>query len=598
MGWEAWLTALLLVGMLGALISGRFGADIVLMGVLTTLLVFGVIEPSQALAGFANEGVITIALLYVVAAGLRETGAMTMMTSALLGRPRSEFAAQARIVGPVAALSAFVNNTPIVAMFLPVLSGMSRRYSLAASRLFMPLSFAAILGGLCTLIGTSTNLVVNSLILAELDSDPTGAAGVGMERFGMFTLAPVGLPIAIAGIAYILIFGRKLLPGGGKSADVSSDPREYTVAMRVEKGAPVVGRTLEDAGLRHLPGLFLSRIERDDTPVFAVSPNEKLRENDVLVFVGVLDSVVDLQRTRGLAPVIAGERPEGIRQLNRLVEVVISRSSPLVGQSIREGGFRTHYGAVVVAVHRHGTRLRGKLGDIVLRPGDTLLIEAPSGWINLHRESSAFHLVSELPDAAAPRHERAGVAVVILAALVGAITFEILRPVVAAMAGAGAMILFRCCTGPQARSSVDWRVLIVIGAAFGVGSAMTATGLAHVIAEGALSLVASPMALLAIVYALTVMFTACITNNAAAALMFPIALEVSQTAGLPFMPFAVCIAIGASAEFMTPLGYQTNLMVMGPGGYRWLDYTRFGGPLTVMCGVLCVPLSALAFGLF
>lgn len=597
MGWEAWLTAVLLVGMLCTLISGRVGADIVLMGVLTALLLFGVLEPAQALRGFANEGVITIALLYVVTAGLKETGAMTMLTSALLGRPRSELAAQARIIGPVAGLSAFVNNTPIVAMFLPVLSGMSRRYNLAPSRLFMPLSFAAILGGLCTLIGTSTNLVVNSLILSELDRDPTTAQAVGMERFGMFTLAPVGLPIALAGLAYILLMGRRLLPAGARSDGPETDAREYTVAMRVEKGAPIVGRTLEEAGLRHLPGLFLSRIERDDAPIFAVGPEERLRENDVLVFVGVLDSVVDLQRTRGLAPVTAGDGPEGVRQLNRLVEVVISRSSPLVGQSIREGGFRTHYGAVVVAVHRHGTRLRGKLGDIVLRPGDTLLIEAPSGWINLHRDSSSFHLVSELPDAAAPRHERAWLAIVILACVVGAITFEVLAPVVAAMAGAGAMIALRCCTGPQARASVDWRVLIVIGAAFGVGSAMTQTGLAHEIAEGALSLVHAPLALLAIVYALTVLFTACITNNAAAALMFPIALQVATTAGLPFMPFAVCIAIGASAEFMTPLGYQTNLMVMGPGGYRWLDYTRFGGPLTLLCGLLCVPLSALAFGL-
>lgn len=589
LGGAGWFTMALIVTMVSLLVSGRFGADIIMLGVVVALLLFGVIEPRAAVAGFSNTGVITVALLYVVASGLKETGAMTILTSRLLGRPRGVHEAQLRLMLPAAGLSAFVNNTPIVAMFLPVLNDWCKRNRLAASMLFMPLSFAAILGGVCTLIGTSTNLVVKGLIDEQNRLNANTPGYDTLESLRMFTMTPVGLMVAFAGVVYMLIFARWLLPNRAPVLPTSENARQFTTEMRVETGAPIVGKSVEQAGLRHLPGLYLSRIERESETIIAVDPDETLQPNDILVFVGVLDSVVDLQKIKGLTPM--APRIDGVRQHHRLIEAVISPASPLVGRSIREGGFRTQYGAVVIAVNRHGERVKGKIGDIVLRPGDTLLVEAPVGWARKHRDSNAFYLVSELPEAAAPRHERAWIALGILATLVALITFEVLDTMTAAMGAAGTMVLFRCCTGPQARRSVDWQVLIVIAAAFGIGDAMRSTGLAEWVAHGALGWTHEygGLVMLAMVYLTTVLFTSLITNNAAAVLVFPIALALTRAAGVTdFTPYAICIAIAASAEFMTPIGYQTNLMVMGPGGYKWLDYTRFGAPLMLLCGFVCV----------
>ncbi|MBL0921620.1 MAG: SLC13 family permease [Phycisphaerales bacterium] len=595
MTWEAWLVGMLILGMLGALATGRFGADIVLMGVLVALLVAGVLDAKEAVSGFANPGVITVAMLYVVAAGLKETGGLSMLATPFLGRPKSDLAAQARVVFPVAVLSAFLNNTPIVAMFIPMLSEWSRRNRLALSRLLLPLSYATILGGCCTLIGTSTNLVVKSLVDDYAASHPGSPDVPQISHFSMFTIAPVGVPVALAGLAYLLLMGRRLLRSGG-GALVGERAREYDVEMIVDANSPMVGRTVEQAGLRHLPGLFLSRIERAEETIIAVGPEQTLRADDTLVFVGLMDSVKDLQKFRGLKP--SGVKKDAARPFNRMIEVVISSASPLVGQSIRGGQFRTRYGAVVIAVHRYGERLRGKIGDVVLRPGDTLLLEAPTGWSRSHRDAPDFSVVNEHSEAAAPRHERAWLSIGILLLIVLGLSFAGklgVSEMTVAMAGAAAMIAMRCCTGPQARASVDWQVLIVIGAAFGLGRAMEKTGLASMLAELTLGAVsgAGPIAMMAALYALTLVCTIFITNNAAAVLAFPIAANAAQQAGMTDLtPFAIVIALAASLEFATPLGYQTNLMVMGPGGYRFMDYVRLGGPLTILCGVVAIAVLA------
>ena len=598
MGWQAWATGALLLAMMATLYTGRFGPDIVLLGALVTMLLLGIVEPAQAVAGFSNTGVITIALLYVVAAGLKETGAMAMLAGRLLGRPKSETAARARMVLPVAGMSAFVNNTPIVAMFLPVLSGWAKRNRIAPSRLFLPLSYAAILGGVCTLIGTSTNLVVADL-LGRHNRELEAAGRMAEADFGMFTISIVGLPLALAGALYLIFASRWLLPTRDAPTEMAEGVREYTTAMQVGAGSSVIGQTIEQAGLRGLPGLFLSRIERHQEAIIAVGPAQKLEEGDVLVFVGRVESIVDLQRIRGLNAVAEGEAsPQGLRQTNRLLEVVISPSSPLVGQSIRDSGFRSRYNAVVVGVHRHGSRLRGKLGDIVLRPGDTLLIEAQVGWHEAHADTDAFYLVSEVPDSTPPRHDRAWLAILVLLGLMVTITAGWLNIMVAAMAAAGAMVILRCCTGPQARESVDWQVLITIGAAFGIGQGMQNSGLAGVIADYALgwAAAAGPVPLLAAIYIVAMVFTQVLTNNAAAILVFPIALSAVDEAGMNLLPFAIVIAVAASCEFMTPIGYQTNLMVMGPGGYRWTDYLRLGAPLQLICAVITIVVASFAYG--
>ena len=603
----------MLVLMIGTLAMGRFSADIVMMGVLLVLLVAGVLQPNEAIAGFANQGVITVAMLYIVAAAMKETGAMARITSVLLGRPRTERSAQVRLTLPVAMMSAFINNTPIVAMFLPTLAGVARRCRIAPSKLYMPLSFASILGGVCTLIGTSTNVIVAGLLNERAitsDGGPVTADNPPLS-LGMFTLAKVGLPIAIAGLAYILIFGRKWLPDRIDPIDEAEGHGQghgYHAALKVSPGSPIIGKTLEAANLRNLPGLFLARIERSDDTVIAVSPKEIIEADDVLVFVGQLDSVVELQQIKGLVPSTTDahehdevtENGSSYRPNLRIVEAVISNNSSLVGLTIRQSGIRTLYGAVVVAVRRQGQQIPGKLGEIRLRAGDTLLLEAPPGFADRFGNSGDFYLVNERFTPASLRHERAWVALAILALLVTILSFGVLQPMTAAMLAAGLMILTRCCTGPQARRGVDFSILTVIGASFGIGQAMMNTGLAENISHFMLTTFSDlgPYALLACVYLLTTVFTACMTNNAAAVLMFPIAIGLAIEGQLNPMPFVVAITVAASCEFSTPIGYQTNLMVMGPGGYKWLDYTRFGGPLTILCGVLCVVLAPLMFGGF
>jgi di/tricarboxylate transporter len=587
MEWQGWATVGVVAAAMVLMALGRVGADFVLLGALTVLLTLGVLEPAQALAGFANEGMLTVAVLFVVAAGMRDTGAMGLLAQRILGRPRSATQAQLRLMLPTAAMSAFMNNTPLVAVMLPVVDDWAKKTRIAASKLMIPLSYATILGGLCTLIGTSTNLVVNGLLVGQ-------ARRPGL---GMFDVAWVGLPCCAAGLAYILVFGRRLLPDRRPALDTRGDPRQYTVEMLVEPGSALVGQTIEGAGLRHLPGLFLVEIDRDGEVLPAVAPRERLRGNDRLVFAGVVESVVDLQKIRGLKPatnqVFKLDAPRAERCL---IEAVVSNSCPLVGRTIRESRFRTVYNAAVIAVARNGERVQKKIGDIVVQVGDTLLLEGHPSFLDQHRNSRDFFLVSRVEKSEPLRHERAWAALAILAGMVVAAAAGWLSMLNAALLAAALMVLTRCCSGTAARQSVDVEVLLVIAASFGMGQAMHVSGAAGVIATALIGTAgSSPWLALAVVYGVTMVFTELMSHNAAAVLVFPIALATAAALGVSFMPFVMAIMMAASCGFATPIGYQTNLMVYGPGGYRFGDYLRFGGPLDLLMWAVTVLVAPLVW---
>jgi di/tricarboxylate transporter len=322
---EAWV-ALGVVGLvIGLLAFTRAAADLVMAGGLALLLILRVIEPADALSGFANQGVGIIAVLFVVAAGLRETGAMTLLMQPILGRPRSVLAAHLRLLPAVSLVSAFVENTPVTAVMLPVVNDWAKRNRLSPSKLMMPLGFAVILGGLVTMLGTSVNLVVNGLVIRA-----------GLPALGVFEVTRVGLPCCAAGLVYLIVASRWLLPQRRPAAAEPEDPRNYTVEMTVEPGSPLVGRTIEQAGLRHLPGLYLMEIERAGEILAAVGSDTRLAAADRLVFVGVVESVVDLQKVRGLKPatnqVFKLDAPRAQRWL---IEAVVSNTCPLVGTTIR-----------------------------------------------------------------------------------------------------------------------------------------------------------------------------------------------------------------------------------------------------------------------
>lgn len=587
LGWQGWLAIGVTLGAFLLNAMTTLAAEVVFLGALAVLLLSGTLDPATALAGFSNPGMITVAVLYIVVAGLQQTGGLDLISRSVLGMPQGQTEALIRLIAPVLGLSAFLNNTPIVAMFIPAVSDWCRKLRISPSKLMIPLSYAAIMGGMCTLIGTSTNLVVNGLILSETD----------LPGLKMFDLVPVGVPCAIAGSLMLILAHRWLLPVRKPAITGTDDPREYTVEMVVEDHSPLAGKTVEKAGLRHLPSLFLTEIQRGEQLLTAISPQEVLRERDQLVFVGMVDSIVELNQIRGLQPatdqVFKLDSPRSERSL---IEAVVSNTCPLVGITIREGKFRSRYGAVVLAVGRNGERLPGKIGDIRLRPGDTLLLEANPSFLEERRASRDFYLVSPVPNSDPLRHDKAPVAFGILVLMVALATFSIIDMLNAAVLAAVLMVVTGCCSFQQGFRSIDWSVLLVVAAALALGKALEVTGAAEAFSLAVLGVAGTnPWVALAAIYAITSLLTEVITNNAAAAVVFPIALSLAQGLGVSFMPFAVAIMIGASASFSTPIGYQTNLMVYGPGGYKFTDFMRVGIPFNLVFWGLTVLITPRVF---
>ncbi|MBI2800920.1 MAG: anion permease [Gammaproteobacteria bacterium] len=600
LGLNAWITLGVLGLMLGLLILTSIAPDLVMMACLTLLMLCGVLAPVQALSGFANEGMATVGVLYVVVAGLRDTGVMAWIAEQLFGRPRSVAAAQWRMMIPVATISAFMNNTPLVAAMLPAVTEWGKKYQIPVSKLLMPLSFATILGGLCTLIGTSTNVIV-----AGLMKDAVKAGHID-QTMGFFTLTSVGVPCALAGMLYMVCASRWLLPVRQAALRQLDDPRAYTIEMMVAPNGGVGGKTIEQAGLRNLPGMYLADVERQGEIIAAVGPQLRLQDNDRLIFVGVVDSVVELQRLRGLIPATDQVfKLDGPRAGRSLIEAVVSDRCPLVGKSIRDGKFRTQYNAAVIAVARSGERLHQKIGDIVLQPGDTLLLEARPAFAQQQRNSRDFYLISSLEDSSPVRHDKALVALAILVGMVALATLFEQTPyfinknfgtLQAALLAAALMLITRCCTTASARRAIDWSVLVVIAATLGIGKALESTGLATAVANGLNSIVGTtPYSQLAAIYLVTMLLTELLSNSTAAVLMFPIALASAHALGVNYMPFIIAITIAASCGFATPIGYQTNLMVYGPGGYRFGDFVRFGVPLNLLVATVTLIVAPIVF---
>jgi di/tricarboxylate transporter len=427
--------------------------------------------------------------------------------------------------------------------------------------------------------------VVNGLLIKE-----TGSAGLAMLE-----IAWVGIPVMLIVFIFILLSSKWLLPERVPAISRYDDAREYTVEMLVEKGSVLSGKSIEEAGLRQLPGMFLIEIDRQGQIMPAVSSYEVLRDDDRLVFAGVIESVVDLQKTKGLMPASNQiYKLDSSRQDRVLVEAVVSDSCPLAGKSVCKGRFRNFYNAVIIAVARNGKRVQQKIGDIVLRPGDTLLLESHHSFVEQQRNSRDFFLVSEIDGTNPPQYQKAMLAISILALMILLVTTGWLSMLKASLLAAGLMILTRCTSGREARRSVDWQILIVIAASFGLGSALHNTGAAESIAISLIELAGGNEVIsLALMFAATALLSAVATNNAAAVIMFPIALTTANNLGLSLMPFVLTLMVAASASFATPIGYQTNLMVYGVGGYRFSDYLRIGIPLTVLVGlttILVVPL--------
>lgn len=572
MTWEAWLTLGVVLAAVGLLTRNAFPPALVMFGSTVALFVSGVIEGPEAFAGFSNSAPMTVAALFVVAAGVERTGALNRLVEGMLGSGTGERRTLARLVLPTAGASAFLNNTPIVAMLVPPVSRWSQRTGRSASRYLMPLSFAALLGGTITVIGTSTNIVISGL-LEQADMDP----------LGFFEITPLGLPLAVIGTVLLVALAPVLLPTRRPARNDIEDIREFVVEMRVVRGGPFDGATVEGGGLRHLAGVFLAQLERGGEPVAPVAPDTVLAGGDLLRFVGNARDVADLQGRPGLTAEAQSHAERIPAGRMAFFEAVIGESSPLAGSSLKEIGFRDRYRAAVLAIHRAGQRVDAKLGEVRLRTGDTLLLLAAPGFRSLWHGSGDFLLVSPFEEAEPmrPRKTRPalaiGIAVVVIAGSGLLPIFE------ASLLGAFAVVGFRVLTPSEAMESVDLGVIITIAASFGIGAAMFQTGLAQRVADLLVDVVGvsgGRGALIGIAVA-TMVLTGVVNNNAAAVLMFPIAIAAAASVGADPRGFAITVALMASVDFLTPIGYQTNTMVWGPGGYRFGDYARLGFPLTL-----------------
>lgn len=587
MDWQAGLSLGLTLAVLAVLMTTRLAAHIVLMCALAVLSVSGILTPVEALAGFANPGLITVAAMFAVAAGLHASGGIDLLVNRFLGKPTSVRSAMLRLFIPVLPLSAFLNNTPVVATMIPAVNAWSRKTGIAPSRLLIPLSYGAIVGGTLTMIGTSTNLVVAGQYQAL-----TGQSG-----FGVFSITLIGIPVVIVSVIFMLLVLPRVLPDRSARKPFAN-MREFTVEVAVDPYGPLVGLSVEKAGLRDLERLYLVEISRGDSVVTAAPSEETLLAGDRLVFAGETEAVTDLLRIHGLTPSV-GENTllQQDRAERRLVEVVVSQSCAAIGETVSSSRFHDRYGAVVMALARNGERIAGNLRNIIIMPGDTMLLEARPAFVTRQQYNKDFLVVNDL-DKEAPRHEKAGLAWMILLVLVGAAGLGLVSMLNAALMAVGLMLASGCMTVSQAEKSLDMPILITIGASFALGAALQKTGVAAVIAESLVALSGGrPWLLLVLIYSAVSLLTETITNNAAAVIMVPLALAITQQAGLNPEPFMFAIMIAASASFATPLGYQTNLMVYGPGGYRFSDFLRAGVPMNLIVGVTTLSVLLLIYPL-
>ncbi|MEO6445214.1 MAG: SLC13 family permease [Gemmatimonadaceae bacterium] len=585
MSLQAWLTLTIVGLMFVVMARGWASPAMSILSAVIGLLVAGVINANQAFAGFSNAAPITVAALYVLARAVEDSGALRPLVNAALGGSSNDVVRLLRLGVPAAIASAFLNNTPIVAMLIRPVLQWAERQNLSPSRYLMPLSFAVILGGVVTTIGTSTNLVVSGLL-----------ESAGQAPLGLFELSYVGLPVAIVGLVTIALTTRWLLPERTPPrSGLDADARDFVVRMVVEQGGALAGRSVEAAGLRNLEGVFLVEIERGGEPIAPVAPSTVLHDGDHLLFVGQARLILDLQNRDGID---SAERPhmkEVTRPDRHIVEAVIGRESPLLGQTPKAAGFRDRYQAAIVGIHREGHPLIAKLGQVKLRTGDTLLLLADTGFARRWRGRSDFLVITPLDGEQAEPIQKwraawVGLVVLMVVGAAGAGLVPILH---ASLVAAILVVVTRAVSTRAASEAIELDVLIVIAASFGLGAAIESSGLAATLSGGIVSVFSSygTRAVLLGVVVSTVVLTEFISNNAAAALMFPIAIASAGQVGADPRSFAIAVAIAASNSFLTPIGYQTNTMVYGPGGYRFGDYMRLGLPLTAASIAACVLLA-------
>jgi di/tricarboxylate transporter len=578
---DAIITIITILAVLVALFKEVKRPDVIFIVGLVFLMVTGVLSPNQAFSGFANPAVFTVGALFIVAAGIQRTRALGFLDKMVFNDAFSARKVLVRMMASTAGMSSFLNNTPIVAMLIPQVQQWSERTGIPASKLLIPLSYAAIVGGIVTLIGTSTNIIVSGMLEQR-----------GIEPLALFELSWIGLPAAFILVVWFATIGYRMLPARKSVAETdgnTSNGSGYQMDLKVNSDSELIGKTVEEAGLRGLQNTFLIHVHRQGRIVGPIGPHFILDGGDLLTFIGDVKAIDELSVQKSLvrgAPVLDASQPD-----LPLFEAVVAPTSMLVGKTLKEIEFRERFHAVVIGIQRQSDEIRGAIGNLPIQAGDLLLIESKEGFDErANNDKDNFYLVTQKGARQLPVDSKSRLALMLTLSMIVVATLEIIPIVTAAMITAGIMIYTGCVRKGQIMAALNFPILLVIAAAIGMGQAIETTGLA-VMAAGVINdytTFLGPIAVIAGVYILTNILTELITNNAAAVLMLPIALALGVETGITAHAMAVTVAVAASASFLTPIGYQTNLMVMGAGRYRFKDYLKAGFPVTIFMMVLTI----------
>ncbi|WKN41258.1 SLC13 family permease [Tunicatimonas pelagia] len=548
------------------------------LGVVLGLVLLGILTPQQMLMGFSNESIASVVLLVVLSSALSKNFQIESMIDRIyhLGKrdtPLSYRSFLLRMMIQVAAFSSIVNNTPVVALMTPYVFNWGRKYNVSPSRLLIPLSYATIMGGMITLVGTSTTLVLNGFMTNNGVGDIPG-----------LSLLLIGGAVCLSGISFIALVGHRLLPNHQDILNTfQENQREYLVETALQNNSPLIGKTITEAGLRNLKGMYLVEIIRTKKVVSPVRPEEKLQRNDVLIFAGATEFIFDLT-SNGRGLVLPQYDDTRKRDAVKVIEAVVGANSNLIGYTAKEIDFRRRYDAAIVAIHRNGERLSGKIGEIKLRQGDLLLLYAGRDFRNRADLYRDIFIVSQVKEFLQPKRENTFLFMLVTIASIAALLVDFISLFTALLVIFAAMVGLRMIALSDVKREVDINMVGILVFSLALGQAMITTGSGDLVAQQILGATASlgPTAVLASLLIITTLLTSFITNVGAVSIMFPLAYAISNTLQIDGTPLYLGVAYAASSAFLTPIGYQTNLIVYGPGGYNFRDFFRIGLPITAI----------------
>jgi di/tricarboxylate transporter len=586
------IVSLVILFLIVSLYKNLLGPGFTFIIGISVLGIFGILTPKEMLHGFANEQLAVIILLLLIGEVIRKSTLIDSLFEHFFKSASTYRAFIIRLIFPVAGLSAIINNTPLVAIIMPYVHNWGKKNNISPSKLLIPLSYAAILGGTATLIGTSTNLVVNGMV-AEQTVFPD------FTSLEIFDFTPVGLSMVLFGGIYLTLFSGKLLPSKKDPIEtIKSKSREYIVEVKVTKGSKYHNKTIEDAKLRNQKGLFLVEIIRENSSISPVTPQTVLFEEDFLIFAGNTDTIADLiENNKTLQPSQLGMFSK--RDKTELIEVVVTPNSGLTGKTVKNSNFRGRFDAAILAVHRNGEKIRGKIGDVVLDPGDLLFLITGEDFKKRTQDSRDFYMLSNIRSIGKMPTSKS---LFIVGGLLVSIILSSLNLVPlfnSLLVFLVLLLMLKIASPKEVYKAINYNLILIIALSLALGTAMIKTGIAADVSHFFIETI-RPYGIISLLLGLflaTNLLACFITNIGAVAITFPVAISLAAQLGVDPKPFALLIAFAGAASFMTPIGYQTNLMVYGPGGYNFKDFFRIGLPLTILFMIVAVIGLTLQFGL-